>query len=156
MYKPLFFLTLLSFCVEALTARQASDNKLFISTIKGEKSIVISENGASAPLLISSHDWPGVIRAFRDLQSDIGKITSVTPELLTDKKIRAGDMIIAGTIGKSPIIDRLIKKRKIDVTGVAGQWETFVIQVVKRPLPGVKRGLVIAGSDKRGTIYGIY
>ncbi len=137
-------------------ARQATDNKAFVSTVKGEKNLVIYENGAAAPLLISSQDWPGVIRAFRDLQSDIGKITSVTPELLTDKKIRAGDMIIAGTIGKSPIIDKLIKKGKIDVTGVSGQWEAFVIQVVKRPLPGVKRGLVIAGSDKRGTIYGIY
>ena len=45
---------------------------------------------------------------------------------------------------------------KLDVTNVTGKWETFVLQVVDAPLPGVERALVIAGSDKRGTIYGIY
>ena len=40
--------------------------------------------------------------------------------------------------------------------GIAGQWESFIIQVVPEPLLGVASGLVIAGSDKRGTIYGIY
>jgi len=34
--------------------------------------------------------------------------------------------------------------------------ESYVLQVVDQPLPGVERALVIAGSDRRGTIYGIY
>ena len=54
------------------------------------------------------------------------------------------------------MIDRLIREHKIDVGAVKGKWESTLIQVVERPLPGVKRGLVIAGSDKRGTIFGIY
>ena len=52
--------------------------------------------------------------------------------------------------------DRLIRERKLDVAPVAGKWESFVIQVVPQPLPGVDSALIIAGSDKRGTIYGIY
>ena len=39
---------------------------------------------------------------------------------------------------------------------ITGKWETFIIQIVKNPFKGVKKALVIAGSDKRGTIYGIY
>ena len=66
------------------------------------------------------------------------------------------DAILIGTIGKSAVIDRLIREHKIDVGAVKGKWESTLIQVVERPLPGVKRGLVIAGSDKRGTIFGIY
>jgi len=65
-------------------------------------------------------------------------------------------VIIAGTIGKNVVIDKLVKDKKIDVKGIAGKWETFLIQVVNKPLPGVKRALIIAGSDKRGTIFGIY
>ncbi len=53
-------------------------------------------------------------------------------------------------------MDRLIQEKKIDVSAIAGKWESFLIQVVPKPLPGVASALVICGSDKRGTIYGIY
>ncbi|KAK4034328.1 glycoside hydrolase [Parachaetomium inaequale] len=65
-------------------------------------------------------------------------------------------VIIAGTIGHSTVIDKLISSRSIDVSGVKGKWESFTSQVVKNPVPGCKEALVIAGSDPRGTIFGIY
>jgi hypothetical protein len=126
----------------------------FISAEKGV--LTVSAAGKSAPLLVSSKDWPGVIRAFRDLQNDIGKVTSSTPEFFTDKVPKTRELIIAGTIGKSRLIDGLINKKKIDVSDITGKWESFLIQVVDKPMRGVKKALVIAGSDKRGTIYGIY
>ncbi len=153
--KKLLFL-LISAISPLLFINAQSDNESFISTDAGKGKFPISADGKPAPLLISSNDWPGVIRAFKDLQSDIGKATSNVPELFTDNVPRAREIIIAGTIGKNVIIDKLVKDRKIDITGIAGQWETFLIQVVNNPLPGVKRALIIAGSDKRGTIYGIY
>lgn len=64
--------------------------------------------------------------------------------------------IIVGTVGKSQLIDQLIKNDKIDVTNIEGKWEAFQSQIVDNPFPGVNRALVIAGSDKRGSIYGIY
>jgi hypothetical protein len=42
------------------------------------------------------------------------------------------------------------------VSAIEGQWEAFTSQVVPNPLPGVSQALVIAGSDMRGTIYGVY
>jgi hypothetical protein len=54
------------------------------------------------------------------------------------------------------VIDRLVRERKFDPRGLAGKWETFVVQIVPRPQPGIDQALVIAGSDKRGTIFGIY
>ncbi|KAH6623234.1 glycoside hydrolase family 115 protein [Chaetomium tenue] len=65
-------------------------------------------------------------------------------------------VIIAGTIGHSTVIDKLISSKSIDVSGVKGKWESFTSQVVKNPVPGCKKALVIAGSDPRGTIFGIY
>lgn len=65
-------------------------------------------------------------------------------------------VIIAGTIGHSEVIDKLVSSRAIDVSAVQGKWESFTSQVVKNPVPGCPKALVIAGSDPRGTIYGIY
>src|SRR4029078_12183131 len=64
--------------------------------------------------------------------------------------------ILIGTIGRSAIIDQLATAKKIDTSSIAGKWESYLIQVVADPLPGVSSALVIAGSDKRGTIFGIY
>ena len=63
---------------------------------------------------------------------------------------------VVGTLGKSPRIDKLVKSGKLLTAGVAGKWESYVRQVVANPEPGIDEALVIAGSDKRGTIYGIY
>src|SRR5208282_812002 len=71
-------------------------------------------------------------------------------------KAAGKNVVIIGTIGKSAIIDRLIRKNKIDASAISGKWESFFLQVVRKPLPGVDSALVICGSDKRGTIYGIY
>ncbi|MEI8225121.1 MAG: glycosyl hydrolase 115 family protein [Bacteroidota bacterium] len=154
MRKFLFFLLTAIYPLAFLNAQSASES--FISTEKGKGKFAISVSEKSAPLFVSSKEWPGVIRAFKDLQTDIGKVTSLVPELFTDNLPKSKEIIIAGTLGKSPIIDKLVRDKKIDMTGVTGQWEMFLIQIVDKPLPGVKKALIIAGSDKRGTIYGIY
>lgn len=64
--------------------------------------------------------------------------------------------IIVGTIGHSEIIDKLIGDRKINVNKIKGQWEAYQTAVLRNPIPGVSQALVIVGSDKRGSIFGIY
>ncbi|KAI1175593.1 glycoside hydrolase family 115 protein [Nemania sp. FL0916] len=65
-------------------------------------------------------------------------------------------VIIAGTIGQSDIVDGLIKAGKLDVSKVKGEWESFVTQIVDEPTSGCPKAVVIAGSDPRGTIFGLY
>ena len=65
-------------------------------------------------------------------------------------------MVIAGTIGHSKVIDDLVSAGKIDVSAIKGKWESFVTAVVNDPISGSAQALVIAGSDPRGTIFGIY
>ncbi|WP_092679065.1 glycosyl hydrolase 115 family protein [Hymenobacter arizonensis] len=122
---------------------------------KGKGDFTLAAAGKTAPIYVSASDWPGVLRAAKDLQADVQRVTKVAPAFATTKP--AGqEVVLIGTIGKSPLIDQLIKDKKLDAKGVAGRWETFVRQVVEKPMPGVERALVIAGSDKRGTIFGIY
>ena len=109
----------------------------------------IAQNGRVAPIVVDGDDWAGVIRAANDLGDDVRKVTGVAAAVMTGKAITEQGCIIAGTIGKSRLIDQLVKRRKIDVKAVRGQWESYLIDVVDGHL-------VIAGSDKRGTIYGIY
>jgi hypothetical protein len=155
--RKFLFLFFVIVCIAQFSYTQSvAKNGTFISFEKGKGKFTISAYGKSASLLISSEDWPGVIRAFKDLQSDIGKVTSTVPEIYYDVAPASKEIIISGTIGKSNLIDKLIKDKKIDVTGIIDQWEKFLIQTVHSPLPGVKEAVIIAGSDKRGTIYGIY
>ena len=126
-----------------------------VSAKKGKGDFTLAAAGKAAPIYASAGDWPGVLRAAKDLQADVQRVTHASPVFATTQPAGA-EVVLIGTIGKSPLIDQLIKDNKLDAKAVAGRWETFVRQVVERPLPGVARALVIAGSDKRGTIYGIY
>lgn len=108
----------------------------------------LAAGGTAASILVSGEDWQGVVRAASDLGQDIGRVTGTAAQVVKADTPRQGSIIV-GTIGKSPLIDGLVKAGKLDVDGVRGQWESFVIETVDG-------SLVVAGSDKRGTIYGIY
>lgn len=148
------FVTILMLILPGVVSSQTAGIK--ISTLKESGSFTVFSGKSSAQLLISEKDGPGVTRAFKDLQSDLKTVSGNLPVLSINKIRTHSQVIIAGTIGKSPLIDDLVKRKKISVDDISGKWESFVIQVVDKPYPGVERGLVIAGSDKRGTIYGIY
>ena len=115
----------------------------------------IAANGHASPIYVDANDDPGVVRAAHDLQSDIRRVTTLTPDI-THGAPFPGNIILIGTIGSSTIIDQLIQNKKIDVDAIRGKWESNLIQVVAKPVPGIASALVIAGSDKRGTIFGIY
>jgi len=50
----------------------------------------------------------------------------------------------------------LFSRKKIDRKALLGKKEKYLLQVVSNPVEGVSEALVIAGSDRRGAIYGIY
>lgn len=132
------------------------DETNYVSTTKGKGYFPVNTPAEGASLLINTADFPGVIRAFSDLQDDIKKVTGRKPELFLNKISSAKNVIIAGTLGKSDLIGKLAARKLIDPTELEGKWEKFIIKTVKNPFPGIDHALVIAGSDKRGTIYGIY
>ncbi len=108
----------------------------------------IAANGQAATIVLSEEDYGPVIRAAKDLSEDVKRVTGTASPVETDGKARPG-AILVGTVGKSPLIDGLVKENKLNVDAIRGKWESYLIQVSKDTL-------VIAGSDKRGTIYGIY
>jgi hypothetical protein len=129
----------------------------YISAKKATGSFPLVAGGKAAALYVSESDWPGVLRTIRDVQADIKRVTGREPQMLTDAPAASKEpVVLVGTLGYSPLIDKLVQSGKLDVSNLAGRWETFVVQAIDNPLPGVARALVVAGSDKRGTIYGLY
>ena len=149
------FLAALSFLV-LHSASFGLGQERYVETVSHPGSFAIAQGGVAASIYVDANDYPGVIRAAHDLQSDIARVTGDASTVEFGKSVLGSNVIIVGTIGKSPLIDQLIHSRIINISRISNQWESFLIQVVPRPLPGVASGLVIAGGDKRGTIYGIY
>ncbi|MCR5511526.1 MAG: glycosyl hydrolase 115 family protein [Lachnospiraceae bacterium] len=116
---------------------------------------IIGQNNPELKLILASDEWPGVIRIAKKVAGDIELVTGtaaktdvmlpgVTPAL------KAG-CIYAATLGHSSIADLLM--HKAEASCIIGKRECYVFDTVD-----VDGGtaLVIAGSDKRGTIYGLF
>ncbi|MGC4073985.1 MAG: glycosyl hydrolase 115 family protein [Nibricoccus sp.] len=110
----------------------------------------------AAPFILETGIDPAVVRAADDVRADIERVTGRTPDRLASIPGEASQLVIVGVAGQSATLERLQTAKKIDLTALVGAWETFVVAVVDNPLPGVERALVIAGSDRRGAIYGLY
>ena len=121
---------------------------------KGDFTLV--HGGRRADVLISPEDFKVVQIAASDLVSDIERVSGKKPHLRTEPSKLSSHVVLTGTLGKSPLIDMLVRDRKVDVSQLRGQWESFIIVTIPRPLPGVEMGLAIIGSDRRGTAFGIY
>lgn len=128
----------------------------FVTTQEVGNTFPLTEQSKPIPILVDGADYEGVLRASRDLQVDFSKVTGHVPEYNLNNIPSVNKLIIIGTYGKSAYIDVLIEQGKIDRAALAGKWEKYFIQTIANPFPGIDEALVIAGSDKRGTIYGIY
>lgn len=111
----------------------------------------IAKDGQVATILVDENDWNGVIRAAKDLGNDVYRVTGVASPVVSSSNYNnvVKNCIIVGTIGKNKLIDTLIRQKKLNVKRIKDHWEGFIID-------WVDGNLVIAGNDKRGTIYGIY
>lgn len=108
----------------------------------------------SYPILVDNKDYKGILRAVTNLQTDAQTVTGVIPQItnsITEKRL-----LIIGSLERSSWIKQLISSGKIPADALKEKREKYILCTVKQPLEGVEEAVVIAGSDKRGTIYGIY
>lgn len=105
-------------------------------------------------IYMDTNDCKGVSYAAHALLKDIKSVSGATATLTSDagflkKADTARPAILVGTIGHSAAIDQLVKQKRINGNLLKGKREKFIITLIDGQL-------VIAGSDRRGTIYGIY
>ena len=119
--------------------------------IKGAFALI--GNGEPAALLIDTSADPAVQRAQQGFAEDLERVSGKPAAKASDA---TGNLVIAGVVGQSKVIDELARAGKIDVADLPGQWEAYKQIVVEHPFPGVPRALVVAGADRRGVVFGLY
>ncbi len=115
----------------------------------------------AAPIFISESEAPQVMRAVGDFVNDLARVTGMEPRLKTGQAFTnasdsSGGIIVIGQIGQGGFVDAMIAKGMLNVDSVRGKWEGYLIQEVDTGESGFGKVLAIAGSDMRGTIFGIY
>ena len=126
------------------------------ATLQANEPFPLVAGGIAADIRFDPADWKVVHIAANDLALDVGRVTGLAPACNPPAGYGRETAVILGTIGRSRLVDELIAAGRLDAAEIRGQWESFVITPVDHPMPGVRRALVIAGSDRRGTAYGAY
>ena len=125
-----------------LSAMSMSAAERFVSFQQGD--LLINGND-KVEIYMDANDCRGVSYAANALVKDIRNVSGSQATITSNRKAT----ILVGTIGHSAAIDQLAKQKRINGNLLKGKREKFIITVVDNQL-------VIAGSDRRGTIYGIY
>lgn len=112
-------------------------------------------------IVVDEGDHEGVHIAVRNLAEDFARATKGSPRPIVRSNGARIDVpgsvaIVVGCIESSPLVQSLENNGKINFSGIRGKWESFQTSLVQEPFDGCNWALVIAGSDKRGTIYGAY
>lgn len=118
--------------------------------------LALAESGNLIDIYVDGNDHWGLIRAVGDLQADFERVTGLSPEVVNSRKKLGKTAVIVGTLGHSELIDQLVESGKIDVDEIKGKWDAYHIEVVENPVRGIEHALVIAGSNMRGGIFGVY
>jgi hypothetical protein len=134
------------------TARAAG----LLAEAPGGEDFSLATAGQTATICLDPKADKSVRRAATDLAADIERVTGVKPPVSQAAADWHGSIVLIGVLGQSKLIDGLVASGKLDIGGVRGEWESSVVQVVTDPMPNVDKALVIAGSDCRGAIFGIY
>ena len=113
-------------------------------------------SGNATPIIVSTEDFKVAQIAAADLATDIEKVTGKKPILRTDTKAQIDNAVIIGTLDKSPLVNAIVQSGKVDASSIRGKWESYIIATVERPLPNIRTALLIIGSDRRGTAFGVY
>lgn len=131
----------------------AIDNKGITFGQPAADCFTLVEGGEVTPILLDEKDDVGVAIAAKNLQDDFRKVTGMQAELL--HSVKGKRLIVVGSL-ESRFVKELVKTKKIDITSLEGKREKYLMRAVSRPFDGVDEAWVVIGSDKRGTIYGIY
>ena len=109
-------------------------------------------------ILVEQEAFEGVKKIAATVAKDIALVTGKEPELVNEDGLSCvcGQVILCATLGKSKLVKQLAESGKLDVEQLAGKREVFKLCMVENPFANVEKALVIVGSDKRGTIYGMF
>ncbi|MGN0181834.1 MAG: glycosyl hydrolase 115 family protein [Candidatus Ornithomonoglobus sp.] len=114
-----------------------------------------SSGAADIYIDVDGEDYDGLSLTAEAFANDVSLVSGQLPQIKTDTADLGKEAVIAGTV-EDKTITELSQNGKIDVSEITGKNEVYKIELVENPLENVERAIVIAGSDKRGAIYGMF
>ncbi len=151
--KPQSVLLILLLVVVALPLRAADTFVSFTPTPDGMA--LFTPQHKQFAVCLAEDEHKGVHLALDNLLADFQKVSGVKPAAAYTPGPSV--KIIVGSADRSPLVRQLIKENLLDGQLLEGKREAYAITTLHAPLEGIEGDvLLIAGSDKRGTIYGIY
>jgi hypothetical protein len=136
-------------------ALSANGNPVRVSTTAEVGAFPLATVGQITTIVVDPTDLEVVEVAAKAFQGDLQLVTGRSTSTIVHSIAGATRPVIVGTIHSAPV-EQLVAAGTLDVSRLEGQWETFLIAVVDNPLPGVEQALVVAGSDPRGTAFGVF
>lgn len=115
---------------------------------------IILSKGQQLTFIIPKEEGEGVRRVAKKVVEDVEKTTGLHPSMALDGK-NLNQAVIAVTAGNGKTA-KLLEQRIPELEKVKGKWEVYGFYLMEHPYPGVEQGLLIYGSDKLGTIYGLF
>ncbi|MFG6443507.1 glycosyl hydrolase family 8 [Roseateles sp. LKC17W] len=112
--------------------------------------------GQPAAVVVEAGADPALQHLGRSLAGDLHRVAGRPAALLDGVAQAPRELVLVAQLGRSPLLAALVQAGKLQTADLAGQWEAFRQVVVDQPFPGVDRALVIAGSDRRGAVFGGY
>lgn len=113
-------------------------------------------NGSGSLFYKEEEAFSGVNKIASKVMHDLELVLGCAPEATTDREKLGKNVILYGTVDQSPMIQDLEEQKRIELSEIKGKREVYLFQIIHQPFGGVEKALVIAGSDKRGTIYGLF
>lgn len=107
---------------------------------------------SGAILVYDPMDYQVVSKVADMFSEDLLRLTGKESPVVRDSIVRNGNCVLIGTLGSSRLIDAMVAEDIISADSLIGQSERFLIKTVNY---GGNSLLVIAGSDRRGTAYGV-
>jgi hypothetical protein len=112
--------------------------------------------GNACPFTVEDEAFEGVKKIADKVAKDFEKVCGVLPSITTEIPPKGKTAILFATLGHSPLLDTLISEGKFDPSAVIGKNEVYQIKIIGNAFNGIEQTLVVCGSDKRGTIYGMF
>ena len=120
--------------------------------------MIISDSNITARFCIEKEALSGVRKIAAKVADDLKLVTGKDFEIGCPKcdYSKNTPKIMVATLGHSAYLDELIAAGRVDVSGIEDKWETYIFDILSPAEGEDYETLLIAGSDKRGTIYGLF
>lgn len=138
-------LTAALFCLISIVPLSANAPEFAVFEDGASRTLIADGKQIATLAVDSRHEWQGVKWAVENLSEDFARVTGRRAPI-TGRP--AGATIIIGTIGREGFIEDYLSPE--DLSSLQGAREKYILKA------SGDGKVIIAGSDKRGTTYGIY